>query len=360
MSMLPKVHSPTPPPGATFRRVDKPIDESAVRGFGWGAPRTWRFGTGGLIPSAAGQAAIDGWWILWGLGLSWVVLALLFWTAGLEVAPNGPAINAACWFLLLAGAIAYIFRTPATRAERVARDAAEYYGVFVAVGLFGVLGSYAVAAETVGYCDHYLAALDHRLGFDWPALYVFVARHPLVQIVERAAYQCIYLTPVALLAYYATTGRKREARTFIASVWVGAVLTLVLFMLGRAKGPLATEWHGPIPYMPASALYQAQLIPQLRSHSLQQIHLEALQGVVCAPSFHAASAVIYMAAAWRAPPLRWPLIAVNLLMLLATPIEGTHYLVDILAGAAVALVSVAFVNAVVARLTGQATAPLPA
>jgi hypothetical protein len=298
--------------------------------------------------------AIRGRWIVSALGLSWLVLALLLWVARLEVAPTGPAATAACLWLLAAAGTAYALRNPASRAEQVARDAAEYFGVFLAVALFGVLGSYAVAAQTFGYSDSYLAMLDRSLGFDWNAWYGFVAARPMLQVAERIAYQCIYVSPVALLAYYAATGRKQEARMFIASVWVAAVLTLLLFMLIPARGPLAASWHGPIPYMPASALYQAELIPQLRSHGLGEIHLEALQGVVCAPSFHAASGVLYIVAAWRAAPLRWPLLAVNAAMLLATPVEGTHYLVDMLGGAAVAIVSVAAVRLLARRLAARA------
>jgi membrane-associated phospholipid phosphatase len=254
-----------------------------------------------------------------------------------------------------------VLRNPRDRAQRIARDAAEYFGVFVAVGLFGVLASYAVAAQTFGYGDRYLSLIDRSLGFDWAAWYGFVVRHPLLRITGRVAYQCIYISPAALLAYYAVTGRKQEARKFIASVWIAAVLTLLLFVLMPAQGPLAASWQGPIPYMPASALYQAQLIPELRSHGLGEIHLEALQGVICAPSFHAASGVLYIAAAWRARPLRWPLVTINALMLLATPVEGTHYLADILAGAMVAAASIAIVRAVARRLAGPppeaATAP---
>lgn len=288
---------------------------------------------------------------------SWVVLALLLWDARLEIAPTGPAAAAAFAWLSAAGTIAWVLRKPGARAQRIARDAAEYFGIFVALALFGVIGSYAVAAQTFGYSDRYLALLDHSLGFDWEVLYRFVAVHPVLQVIERIAYQCIYVSPVALLAYYAATGRKQEARRFIASVWVAAVLTLLLFVLIPAKGPLATTWHGPIPYMPASALYQAELIPQLRSHGLGEIHLESLQGVVCAPSFHAASGVLYIVAAWRAPPLRWPLLFINTLMLLATPVEGTHYLVDIIAGAAVAGVSVLLVRYFATWLASRAPAP---
>jgi membrane-associated phospholipid phosphatase len=78
------------------------------------------------------------------------------------------------------------------------------------------------------------------------------------------------------------------------------------------------------------------LIPALRLHHVSGIDLGALRGLVCAPSFHTASAVLYMWAAWPVVQLRRVVVPLNCAMLLATPIEGTHYLSDMIAGAAVA------------------------
>jgi hypothetical protein len=292
---------------------------------------------------------IRGRWIVAGLSVSGVLMLVLLHSAQLGVAAGGPGAVAAVLWLTMTGWVAYALRRPATRIERIGRDAAEYFGVFIALTLFGIVASYAVAAQSVGYVDTQLAWLDSRLGFDWGAWYAFVVSHPVVRIAGRVAYANIYLSPVILLAWFAVTGQKREARIFIAAFWLAVVLTLVAFVLIPAKGPLAAMWQGPIPYMPSSALYQAELIPQLRSHGLQQIHVEALQGVVCAPSFHAASGVLFIAAAWRAAPLRWPLLAVNVLMLLATPVEGTHYLIDIVMGAVVALVALGATHLLVRR-----------
>jgi membrane-associated phospholipid phosphatase len=124
---------------------------------------------------------------------------------------------------------------------------------------------------------------------------------------------------------------------FIASFWLAAVATLLLFTLAPAQGPLAYLWHGRIPYMPQSALYQAQVIPLLRHHAVHEVAVTSLHGLVCAPSFHTVSAVLYIIAAWPIRKLRWPLLALNLAMLLATPVEGTHYLTDMIVGALVAI-----------------------
>lgn len=96
--------------------------------------------------------------------------------------------------------------------------------------------------------------------------------------------------------------------------------------------------------MPTSALYQEELVIALRAHRMTDIDLGALRGLVCAPSFHTASAVVFMAAAWPVPRLRWVIVPVNLAMLLATPVEGTHYLTDMIVGALVALAAIAIVR----------------
>ncbi len=62
-----------------------------------------------------------------------------------------------------------------------------------------------------------------------------------------------------------------------------------------------------------------------------------LVGVLTFPSFLAASGILYMWAFW---PLRWVralVIPWNVLMIVATPLGGGHYLADVLAGIAVAL-----------------------
>jgi hypothetical protein len=318
--------------------------------------------THGSAPQGAAAGLIRGHWIVAGLSVSAMLIMILLHAARLGVAAGGPGAVAALLWLTMTGWVAYAYRNPTSRRERIARDAAEYFGVMVAVTLFGIVASYAVAAQSVGYVDSQLAWLDSQLGFDWNGWYAFVIAHPVARVLGRIAYGNIYLSPAILLAWYALTGRKREARMFITAVWLSVVLTLVAFVLIPAQGPLAATWQGPIPYMPSSALYQAELIPQLRSHGLQQIHVEALQGVVCAPSFHAASGVLFIAAGWRAGPLRWPMLALNAMMLLATPVEGTHYLIDIIMGAVVAMVAIGMTRLLVHRLCparGRGRGPIP-
>jgi membrane-associated phospholipid phosphatase len=309
-------------------------------------------------PAPRGIGLIGGHWIALGLGLSFLALLALLRGTGLRVGATGFAATIPLYVVGLAGWTTLRMRNATTPMARTLRDAAEYYGAFIAICLLGAFASYPLAAETTGYSDAYLSRADRIFGFDWLAWYQCVAAHPALQVAGRAAYQSIYVTPAILLAYFAWTGRKPQARIFIASFWIAALLTLLLFLAVPAKGPLAVLWHGRIPYWPVSALYQAHLIPQLRTHALRLVDLQSVQGVVCAPSFHAAAAVLFIAAAWPVRILRWPLLAVNALMILATPVEGTHYLTDILVGMAVALVATAAARSLSSRMSagGRRTA----
>jgi membrane-associated phospholipid phosphatase len=73
------------------------------------------------------------------------------------------------------------------------------------------------------------------------------------------------------------------------------------------------------------------------------------EGIITFPSLHAALAVILVVALWPVAVLRWGVLALNTLMLAATPIDGSHYFIDVLAGVAVAMVALVAARALAAR-----------
>lgn len=245
-------------------------------------------------------------------------------------------------------------RLATSRYARSVGECAESYALFASVCLIGALTSYPVAALSHGYADPALERIDLVLRFSWPAWYEVVAQHRALQILGLAAYESIYVTPAVLLAWYAFRGERREANKFLATFWLAALMTLALFSLMPAVGPLSFLWHGRISYMPVSELWQPNLIPALRAHRVHDVDLSQLRGLVSAPSFHAAAAVIYIATAIRIPRLRWPLILLNIAMLFATPVEGTHYLADIVLGMMVALAALAAMRLTFTRQAGKA------
>ncbi|CAN5517226.1 hypothetical protein BH09PSE4_BH09PSE4_01760 [soil metagenome] len=305
-----------------------------------------------VAPRVAGieaQLAIPGEFLAAALLSSLAALALLMRLAQLTVLPW--ALHNAPFYLCGVAALGLHFglRDATGRVARAIADGAQYIAILTLIVLLGAVASYPMAAESHGFSDAALQRVDLALHFDWLGWYRLVAAHPMLQEAGRIAYQSIYLTPALLLGYFAWGQHRVEARRFLATFWLAALITLALFPLMPAVGPLAYLWRGPIPYMPESALWQPELIPALRLHAIHQVDLGVLRGLVSAPSFHTVAAILYIATAWRIRRLRWPVTAVNLAMLLATPVEGTHYLADMLAGAGVAMVAILLVSRLAPR-----------
>lgn len=281
---------------------------------------------------------IPGQWLVTGLAMSAAALMFVMWRAHFRLffPPTTAALYA---FAAVLAGLLHLRRRHAARWFHVLQEFSGHFLAFLAISLMAVVASYPAAAATVGYADHKLERIDQALHFDWVSWYRTVSMHPVLQWCGETVYASIFVTPVILLGYLAYAGRRCEARLFLINFWIAALLTLLLFHWIPARGPLAALWQGRIPYMPMSALYQSQLIPELRAHAMTQIDLGALRGLVCAPSFHTTAAVIFCCTAWPIRALRWPLLALNAAMLLSVPVEGTHYLADMLGGAMVALVS---------------------
>ncbi len=74
---------------------------------------------------------------------------------------------------------------------------------------------------------------------------------------------------------------------------------------------------------------------------LRQTELQAVMPdftelrLISFPSWHAAAAVIFMLSAWSVPVLRWLGLVLNVLMLAATPVQGAHYISDMIVGAGI-------------------------
>ncbi|MCJ2183675.1 phosphatase PAP2 family protein [Novosphingobium sp. 1949] len=296
----------------------------------WACPRRLS-----RIPSGALIALIT---------LSLATLIALLHAARLSVAlTSSGALRYALVFAIL-GAVRWSCRrrarASASRLFWAGADLAGYVALFMAIALVAAIASYPLAGLSRGFFDADLQRADLALGFDWLAWYRFTAAHPLVQMVSRGAYAMIYVSPGLLLAWHAWSGQRAEAHAFLAAVWLSAWLTLGAFAFMPAVGPFAYLWHAPVAYLPVSDLWQPQLIPALRDHSFTTIDPGQLVGLVSAPSFHAASGVLLIAFAARqfatVPRLASVLIAIDVAMLLATPVEGTHYLIDLILGGLVA------------------------
>ena len=79
---------------------------------------------------------------------------------------------------------------------------------------------------------------------------------------------------------------------------------------------------------------------------MTSIQLNNLEGLITFPSFHTAIAILFAWAVWRTPYVWFAGLVTNVLMILSTPLSGSHYVIDLAGGAVVATVAIALASRV--------------
>jgi hypothetical protein len=219
--------------------------------------------------------------------------------------------------------------------------------------------TYVAAAADLPMQDAALHALDRALGLDWMAWFnFFYERHTLL-VITVLAYSMIGWPVFGAPIVLGWTRRYRRLQEFTLAFAIALVTTTVISAFVPAMGTYDLLKFMPDPevFTPGAYLTQLHDLPMVRDGTLRHLSLTDLGGIVTFPSFHAAAAALYLWAFW---PVRWvgPTAAVaNIAMLVATPIGGGHYFVDVFAGIAVAAVSIAAATAIASRLTGRNAIP---
>ncbi|WP_181814715.1 phosphatase PAP2 family protein [Sphingomonas aracearum] len=227
---------------------------------------------------------------------------------------------------------------------------------FLQMTLFTILGvvlAYLLAARNGPLWDGWLAAADARLGLDWPAILAASDRLPApLLLVGGVAYHSLVLQMVGCIVVLAGTGRSERLRTTVAAAILAGAVTILLSGLLPAVGNLfdpdryRTLW-------PSVAWRDHPLILGLRTGAVRQVDLSHMTGIVSFPSYHAALPVILVWGLYPVARLRAPAAIWAGLTILATPLFGGHYVVDVLAGLLLAIGALA----VAARLAAHVPAP---
>ena len=232
-----------------------------------------------------------------------------------------------------------------------ARGAAVAFLQMTAFTLAAVALSYACAAAGGGLWDARLAAADRALGLDWPAVRAALDAEPVLVWAGALAYHSLIGQMVAVILALAAAGRVEQLRAAVCAAVLGGFATILL----AAAMPAVGNLFDPAAYRhlwPSVAWQERGIIAGLRDGSLRVLDLSAMMGIVSFPSYHATLAAIFV---WAFRGVRWGRVggAWAVLTILATPVFGGHYVVDVLAGLALAPVCVAAARRLV-RVDAQA------
>ena len=196
----------------------------------------------------------------------------------------------------------------------------------------------------LGRIDVQLAAMDRWLGFDWPQIMSLAAGHPFENGLLRIIYGLVLPQMAVLIICLGWRKKPQEIYRFCCAVVAGAAMTIAFWAMFPSFGAFSVYELSP---SVASRLsleldgrYAHDLVHMLASGP-GRISPHELKGLIGFPSFHAALAGLLIWYAWSVPVLRWPLIVLNSLVFVSTPIQGGHHVVDVVAGIAVAAIAIA-------------------
>jgi membrane-associated phospholipid phosphatase len=228
----------------------------------------------------------------------------------------------------------------------------EAVGIMPVVGIIAVVATVYLAAVSLPFADPWLSAMDKSLGFDFVALVDFYRAHPALGKISQYAYFSFSAQPAVLAVVVALFGDHRRLWCFIHAWFLALAITILVFPIAPAAGPydfygiheeVYGNWKRLFPWETGPA------IEALRNGSMRSLS-EAARGYVSMPSFHAAGGVMFTWVCWSIGWLRWPLLALNLALIGSTVVTGAHYLVDIFAGIALAVLAIRLATAWIDRV----------
>lgn len=226
----------------------------------------------------------------------------------------------------------------------------------IAFSACAALLSYAVAATGGPLWDGTLQAVDQSLGLDWLAYLHGFNEHPWISFVLSLAYRSLMPQMILLIIALGFGGHLRAVPEFVLSFVLAALATILLSGLMPAMAMFVHLGLRPDDFPrldPAAAYVHIAHLSGLRDGTLRSISLDQLEGIITFPSFHAALGVLFTRYLWICRVTRWPGLALNTMLVAATPIDGGHYFIDVGAGALIAVGAIAIAHRLVRPSRGD-------
>jgi hypothetical protein len=186
--------------------------------------------------------------------------------------------------------------------------------------------------------DAWLHSMDRAIGFDWLAFSKFLTENPAFNRVLQSAYfesSEIGMFGVILLWLIANKPIRVLEAAFIIMATAVTCATISAGFPSEGAFPLLADAELKSRLPEGTAVYHMRDLLALRSGEPVTLMLDKIQGLSTFPSFHTCMAMVI---AWCSRGYWWswiPGATLGFLILLATPVFGGHYLVDMLFGAVI-------------------------
>ena len=193
-------------------------------------------------------------------------------------------------------------------------SAMEMLGLFYIQGLAAFFLIAPLASISGPLADPSLAQADQFLGFDWMA-YAHLTEPlnlPLLVAYKSFAWQPAFVALAVFLL-----GQSNRGWRLVTAAVLALLITSLVF--------------------PPRASTSASALLALKSGS-RLLDNSVFTALIAFPSYHAAAAALYVWGCWKTP-FRWPVLALNVVMLAGAITIGGHYLIDIIGGLVVAAIA---------------------
>jgi hypothetical protein len=294
---------------------------------------------GGGVATISREASVK-WLLLVTLGLlEYIWMAL----AGFQI---GPGYLQALGFLTLLIFIS-LFYSYTGRDERIAgfaRFGAQYLSLLA--GLMTL--SYLAVSTNAPVVDRDLDAIDKAMGLDWVAWTEWVIGHPAIRWALSLVYDSLPFQALFCFIYNVHT----RANWRNSEIWWIMFISALVTIAGSAAFP-ATNPYVYYGLKGAENFPHMQHFLALRDGTMYVISLTSAQGLIQLPSFHTVLAIMMT---YNLRHNRWLFsiaLVLNFVLILSCPTEGSHYFIDLFAGAAVAFATIWGVRALQRGLDGH-------
>jgi membrane-associated phospholipid phosphatase len=222
-------------------------------------------------------------------------------------------------------------------------------GIFMAMPILA--STYLAASLDRPLLDEALIRMDSAFGFRWLTLIEFVDSYPTLASGLSIAYATFI--PQLLVLPLILGAARQYGRCYvmvlsyaticyvssIISIWFPAVGTYAAYGLAQSQLHNINAFFG---------FYFLDHFEAVRDQAQYVLSPANAKGIITFPSVHAAVALLCAWAAWDLKLLaRLFFLVLNILMAVAAVTHGNHYLVDIIAGLAIAVISIYGVTAMV-------------
>jgi len=275
---------------------------------------------------------------LWSaLALLWVVDAIWLVVAPISLSGASYSAMAALLPLALLAGWGMLRLTGHPRVQMLMCGIAFILLAWPALRLFNHL----TMSSAFPLADARLSAVDALIGFDWLGYATWLDGHPWLLWLMDRCYTGLTLYSIALFAVLMLTRDAVERCVELMILFfAGALICSGIGMFFPAVAAFAH--YAPDVRLfdnvdPAVGSYHLAHMAKLRGDPAAVIEFASLPGLVTFPSFHTAMGVIAIYCA-RSNRLLFALsLAINLTMIASTPLFGSHYLIDVIAGTLIAI-----------------------